>query len=230
MSLKCRWLHELVHGLPELRWPFTTGQLPEKGIYFFLEEGETWGHGGNLPRIVRVGSHKNGNFRPRIGEHYVEDRKLVFGANQPAPKDRSIFRKNIGRALLRREHDPYEVAWEIDRTPCRGRNDGTRVVEKEMALERNISSILRNRFTLRSLEVTEEGLRLGQDGLEKSFIGTLAKCGCCHSSPGWLGRHSPKAKIAESGLWLEQHLRAPEISDSQIAIVEGLVARPVRAA
>jgi hypothetical protein len=31
-------------------------------------------------------------------------------------KDRSIFRKNIGRALLNRDWDPFLPAWELDRT------------------------------------------------------------------------------------------------------------------
>ncbi len=31
-------------------------------------------------------------------------------------KDRSIFRKNIGRALLNKVKDPYLAAWELDLT------------------------------------------------------------------------------------------------------------------
>ena len=36
--------------------------------------------------------------------------------DSPAPKDRSIFRKNIGRDLLNREKDPYLECWEADFT------------------------------------------------------------------------------------------------------------------
>jgi hypothetical protein len=39
-------------------------------IYFFYEDGEFWGHGGNRLRIVRIGTHKDGNFRSRIKEHF----------------------------------------------------------------------------------------------------------------------------------------------------------------
>ena len=31
-------------------------------------------------------------------------------------KDRSIFRKNIGRALLHKAADPFLAEWELDRT------------------------------------------------------------------------------------------------------------------
>jgi hypothetical protein len=41
-------------------WPFTSDQLPRNDIYFFFEKGETWGHGGDRPRIVRVGTHREG--------------------------------------------------------------------------------------------------------------------------------------------------------------------------
>ena len=73
MSELCKWLHEQLEQLPLISFPFRLELLPKNGIYFFYEAGEVWGHGGNKLRIVRVGTHKNGNFRNRIKEHYLLD-------------------------------------------------------------------------------------------------------------------------------------------------------------
>src|SRR5207247_1577594 len=143
---------ELVHDLPEVRWPFDYDHLPRNGIYFFCEKGEIWGHGGNSPRIVRVGTHREGNFRSRMADHYViNQRKMEFNRNQPAPKDRSIFRKNIGRAILHRDCDPYEAIWNIDFTTLASRqmNGSHRDPAKEKQIEADVTHILRELFTFR---------------------------------------------------------------------------------
>jgi len=60
MSELCKRLHEQLEQLPLIRYPFKLDQLPENGIYFFYEDGEIWGHGGDKPRIVRVGTIEMG--------------------------------------------------------------------------------------------------------------------------------------------------------------------------
>jgi hypothetical protein len=37
--------------------------------------------------------------------------------------------------------------------------------------------------------------------LESKIISTVSLCEKCHPSSDWLGLHSPKRKIQESGLW-----------------------------
>ena len=225
MSLVCKRLHDLVHRLPEASWPFTLDQLPRNGIYFFCESGEGWGHGGDLPRVVRVGTHREGNFRSRMADHYiVNERKMVFTQEKAAPKDRSIFRKNIGRALLNRDADPYLAVWEIDFTTRHSRdtNGSRRDIQKEQEIEREVTRFLRNRFTFRWIEVEGEDRRMGSLGLEAALIGTLAGCSYCHPSATWLGRFSPKPKIVQSGMWLEQHLQAPGLTETSVAGLESL--------
>jgi len=73
MSELCKWLHEQLEQLPFIKFPFKLEQLPENGIYFVYEDNEIWGHGGYKPRIVRIGTHKDGNFRSRIKEHFLLD-------------------------------------------------------------------------------------------------------------------------------------------------------------
>jgi hypothetical protein len=151
-----------------------------------------------------------------MADHYIiDERKLGFNRNQAAPKDRSIFRKNIGRALLHRDGDPYEDLWDIDFTTrvSRESNGFRRDVEKEKQIEINVTNILRERFAFCWIELEGQDRRMGSHGLEAALIGTLAKCGECRPSTNWLGRFSPRPKIAQSGMWLEQHLQAPELTE-----------------
>lgn len=205
----------MVGELPETCWPFALNDLPRNGIYFFHETGETWGHGGGFPRVVRVGTHREGNFASRMADHFVtNERKMDFNANQAAPKDRSIFRKNLGRAILNREKDPYLAVWEIDFTTRAARETQRhlRDLEKERTIEHKVTKVLRERFSFRWIKMDGQERRMGTGGFESALIGTLSTCGKCSPSGTWLGRYSPKPKISQSGLWLEQHLGSPGLS------------------
>ena len=117
----CEWLHRSLDARPLFSCPFDLKALPLNGIYFFYEKGEGCNHEGTRPRIVRVGTHRDGNFQSRIAEHFLlDERKMSFTQDQPAPHERSIFRKNIGRALLNRAGDPYLSVWEMDFTHGKG--------------------------------------------------------------------------------------------------------------
>jgi hypothetical protein len=226
MSLACERLHDLLQTLPETCWPFNSERLPQNGIYFFYELDEMWGHHGIRQRIVRVGTHREGNFRSRIADHYlIDERKMRFNPDQAAPKDRSIFRKNIGLALLHRDGDPYEALWSIDFTTraSRERMGARRDVIKEKQIEGSVTRILRERFAFRSIELEGQERRMGSQGLEAALIGTLAKCRKCGPSPSWLGRFSPRPKIASSGLWQEQHLQAAELTQDLMAELAALI-------
>ena len=85
------------------KWPDSHQRPSEIPGTIQFERGEEC-HAGN--RIVRVGTHTgDGQLRSRMLQHFVNENK-----------DRSIFRKNIGRALLNRDGDPYLSEWEHDRT------------------------------------------------------------------------------------------------------------------
>jgi hypothetical protein len=216
MSEQCKWLHEQLQRLPLVRHPFDLDRLPENGIYFFYETGESWGHGGDKPRVVRVGTHRDGNFRSRIAEHYLfNNSKMNFNKDNPKPSDRSIFRKNIGRALLNRNKDAYLEIWEIDFMISKNkmRFAEKRDIDKERELETEITRLLRSNFSFRFIELTGQTRRMGPTGLESSLIGTLALCSLCKPSNNWLGKHSPKDQIRNGKLWLVQHLRANPINE-----------------
>ncbi len=217
MAQTCKWLHEAFEQLPIIRYPFDLKSLPQNGIYAFYEEGETWGHGGEKPRIVRIGTHRDGNFRSRIRDHYLVDKsEPVVTAGRPTPKDRSIFRKNLGRALLNRAGDPYLAVWDLDFTSRKHRDQlgHLRDVPKEQEIETEVTGLLREAFAFRFLAVDSQVERMGTSGLEATLIGTLSHCSECRPSEKWLGKHSPKPQIVGSGLWLVQHLNAASMSEA----------------
>src|SRR5947209_5727649 len=142
MSDLCRWLHDQLGQLPCIRYPFDVKQLPENGIYFVYEKGETWSHGGDRPRIVRIGTHREGNFRSRIEDHFLLDKaKMSFDVTKSPPHDRSIFRKHIGRALLNRDRDPYLSVWNISfvKKDPRVTHSHLRDIEKERRVEQDVT-------------------------------------------------------------------------------------------
>jgi len=210
MSDNCRQLHEQLQSLPLIKYPFELEDLPENGIYFFFEIGEIWGHGGNQERIVRIGSHRQGNFRSRISEHFLlNEMNMDFNKDKPKPSDRSIFRKNIGRALLWRDGDEYVSIWEKDFT-TRANKDAyghLRNIDKEKKIETEITKIIRENFSFRYIVVDEQAARLGKNGLEKKYIETVSGCRECRPSENWLGQFSPLEKIRNSGMWLVQYVK-----------------------
>jgi hypothetical protein len=206
-SALCDALHRIVQ--PVLRHCFQGpgDSLPENGVYFVFEEGEQ-GHGGD--RIVRVGCHTgDGNLPARLREHVTLN------------KDRSIFRKHLGRSLLRRESDPYLRIWEIDFTSRSQREKlgHLRDAAKQVSVEDAVSAhIARNmRFAVVPFGDPKEALQF-----ERLSIATVANCGMCRPSANWLGKHSPSDKIGRSGMWQQQYLRSEPLS---VRDLEGLSIR-----
>jgi hypothetical protein len=146
---------------------------------------------------------------------------MNFNVTKPAPHERSIFRKNIGRALLNKEKDEYLKIWEIDFTTRTNREKYgyLRDIQKEKEIESEITRILRKNFSFRFITMDSQNKRMGSEGLESSLIGTIANCKLCKPSDSWLGQSSPNKKIRESGLWLVQHLDANPINDEDKKII-----------
>ena len=228
MSEQCRWLHEQLERLPPTRYPFDLEALPANGIYFFYEDGEVCGHNGYKPRIVRIGTHKDGNFQSRIAEHFLCNwpDEIHIDPGRAAPKDRSIFRKNLGRALLNQRNDDYLAVWEIDFTKRRNRvrYGHLRDVEKEEHIEALVTSVLRKRFSFTFIILDNQQERMGSNGLESCLIGTVAQCRECRPSDDWLGKDSPKEGIKAYGLWQVQHLRSEPIDDADKSTITEAIA------
>ena len=187
----CRDLHNFIYKLPRYTLPVDVKKLPKNGIYFIFEKGEK---SHNNDRIVYVGSHKvDGRLRARLKEHF----NLLS-------KDGSILRKNIGRAILNKSSDFYQKIWEIDFSQAKNKTlyGMLRKNDYESSIENQVTGYINNSFTLAVLEINDKEERLK---LQKQIISLINNCKDCVPSEYWLGRFSPKPKIANGKLWMEKY-------------------------
>jgi hypothetical protein len=198
----CEKFHRLAFRLERYSAPFDIEALPVDGIYILFEHGES-SHSGE--RIVRVGTH-NGDRRlgKRLKEHFVNENK-----------DRSIFRKNIGRALLNLRKDPILAYWDLDLLTKKSREThfDPRNHDRQMEVERAVTNCIVKNFSFSVLPMTEKQKRLS---MESKVISMLNYCAECKPSEKWLGLHSPVQKIKESGLWLVHHLNDIPLTCSEL--------------
>lgn len=209
MSDICLCLHKLFNSLPIHSYPIDFSQIPKNGIYILFESGEC-AHGGN--RIVRIGTHTGDNqLRSRIKQHFIQENK-----------DRSIFRKNIGRALLNRSSDPFLEQWDLDlmtREAKRRYLPGVDLV-KQQQIERSVTEYMRQHFNFSVFQLNQKDDRLFW---EARIISTVSLCDECRPSPTWLGNSSPKDKIREGGLWLVNELYKQSLSPEEFTQLEKIV-------
>ncbi len=187
MSDICERLHRGAGKLPRLRAGSGMTEMPSNGVYFLFEKGEH-AHGGE--RVVRIGTHTgDNNLRKRLEEHF-----------HTRNKDRSIFRKHIGRCLLRRDKHPYVDLWEYDLTRRADRASYEHLIDHgvQKAIEDEVTCYMTENFSFSVIELNQKADRLC---FEKKLISTLSSCSDCVSSPGWLGRCHPKTVISSKGLW-----------------------------
>jgi hypothetical protein len=194
MSQKCEKLHEILKEgkkfyARSLDDANVKNELNHSGLYIFYEEGET-GHGGD--RIVRVGrAIKTDTIYKRNKQHF-------FGT-----KRRSIFRKQIGRAILCNDSE------RLDNWNTKGKPDG----EIEKKVSRHLAE--KCHFIAIAIEDIEK-----VNELEKKMTATVVQCNEYKPSKGWLGYNSPQNKIRKYGLWQEQSLNGEELSEDDLAEIE----------
>jgi hypothetical protein len=211
----CAWLHTSFNRLERFRFPFDPMSIPTDGIYILFEQGEK-AHGGD--RIVRIGTHTgDSQLRSRLGQHFLVENK-----------DRSIFRKNIGRALLAKAKDPCAADWERDLTTRDSKGKYPLLVgsERIREIEGEVSRYIRANFSFAVFEVREKADRLR---IESRIISTVSLCPTCKPSPEstWLGLASPKEKIRKSGLWLVNELFKEPLSTEELSQLKEMLALSV---
>jgi hypothetical protein len=209
MSEICAELHVLFNRLKRFEFPFDKSEISKNGIYVLFEAGEK-AHGGD--RIVRVGTHTGENqLRSRLKQHYINENK-----------DRSIFRKNIGRAILNREGDPFLKQWNWDLTTRRAKDIYGDLIdwENQEKIEKRVSDYIQGKLSFVVFEVIDKRDRLD---LESKMISTISWCDKCGPSDNWLGLHSPKRKIRQSGLWLVNELYKEPLSREEFEELKDLI-------
>lgn len=192
MSAECASVHKIFSDLKRHNFPYDENQVPLNGIYILFEKEEK---GHQKDRVVRVGTHTGKNqLRSRLKQHYLAKNK-----------DRSIFRKNVGRAILNQRKDPYLELWELDLTSKSARNAYLHTIDLEYQskIEIEISQYISDSFSFAVFEIHNKEDRLE---FESKIISTISSCHECRPSNTWLGSFSPKKKIVDSGLWLVNEL------------------------
>ena len=187
MSKKCAKIHKMFSSKKRYFFLYKDNNIPLNGIYILYEKGE-FGH--STDRIVRIGTHTGTDqLCSRLKEHFVKENK-----------DRSIFRKNIGRALLNKRRDPFLKQWDIDLTTTAAKNKYSELgdPDKQYQIEKLVSRYIQDNFSFVVIEIKDKDKRLD---LESKLISTVSLCDECKPSAKWLGQFSPKVKIRESGLW-----------------------------
>ena len=202
MSENCNTIHQWFNSLPKLKFPFNGKDISLNGIYILFEKGE-FAHSTN--RIVRIGAHTGNNqLRSRLFQHFLNENK-----------DRSIFRKNIDRALLNKYKDPLLQQWELDLTTKNAKEKHSDSVDfiKQKEIEKRVTKYIQDNFSFVVFQIDNKEKRLG---IESKIISTVSLCEECKPSENWLGSFSPKEKIRKSGLWLVNELWKIPLSDKDI--------------
>ena len=199
-------LHQLFNQQKRFSFPFQEkkDEIPSNGIYVIFEKGEIF-HG--MDRITRVGTHTGENqLFSRLNQHFLKENK-----------NRSIFRKNIGRSLLHKENHPYAKEWEYDTTSREGKEKYAELLnlELEKELEKRISTHIHENLSFVVFEVETEEDRLFW---EEKIIATLSQ-----AANHWLGNSSHIEKIRKSGLWLVQGLDKEGLTEEEFEKLKQIV-------
>ncbi len=174
---------------------------PERGIYFFFEEGETRIESGNGPRVVRVGTHalsatSKTSLWNRLSQHK--------GTGEGGGNHRgSIFRLLIGDALVRRFPDAACPTW------GRGSSATSDVRAHERELEVRVSAHIGAMPFLWLAIMDEPGPASLRGFIERNAIALLTNFRRPVVDPpsaGWLGRLCSRERVRQSGLWNNDHV------------------------
>ena len=200
MSDICEKLHFKINALKRFSFVNHTDtalEIPQNGIYFLFETGEK---SHSQDKIVRIGTHTGQDrLKLRLFEHFITPNK-----------DRSIFRKHIGRCLL--SQDSFLDYWNIDftKTAIRDRFYIPENNTKQKIIEQKVTDYIRNHFTFSVLEVTDKHKRLS---LEENFLSTCHACSKCVPSVDWLGLRHQNSTI-HKGLWNIKGLNGSVLSEN----------------
>ena len=196
---------------------------PERGVYFFFEPGERRRLADGGDRVVRVGTHalKAGSrtsLWSRLSQH--RGRASTGIGNHRG----SVFRGLVGRALARRGDCPLPPTWKRGTDDPRNRSGTTSTVARQFGmtteqvnageadLERRVTAHI-GRMPFLWLSVPDAaGPNSARGRVERGAIGLLSHYTAPAEDPPsthWLGNHSDRERIRESGLWNSNHVDEP---------------------
>ncbi len=195
---------------------------PERGVYFFFENGESRSRSGNGPRVVRVGTHAltsspGTTLWSRLYQHRGVAR--TGGGNHRG----SVFRKLVGQALMAHHPECAIGTW------GKGSSAPSNVCAAEFELEQTVSLII-GEMSFLWLEVDDTpGPESRRGYIERNAIALLSGYNrLCVDPPSddWLGLHCPREKVRRSGLWNQEHVK-DDYDPAFLPELENLVTRQV---
>lgn len=198
----CKAVHLLFNRMPRMDYQMIAKIPFEDGIYIMFEKGQKQ---GDFDRIVRVGTHTaEGRLKARLKDHFISQNK-----------DGSIFRKNIGKALLSKNNDPFLDLWTLDMS--NKKNTATIDKVKEAEIETAVSDYLHNNISFVCFPINNKEARLR---IEEALIALLNCSDDFYPDNNWLGRYSPVDRINRSGLWLTQGLDAEPLTIEELGFIK----------
>ena len=196
-------IHQYFNKLPRYRFDALEKNLCDNGIYVLFEQGEKiYG----LDRVVRVGTHTGQDrLQKRLKEHFLTPNK-----------DRSIFRKHIGRVMLNRDNNVELLKqWNLDLTTKKARDEWQSKLDTAalQAVEEQVSEYIQKNFSFSVIPAETKQERLYWEG---GIIATLVCSPRFRPSENWLGRFATHSAIRESAMWLVQNLNGQVLSDDEV--------------
>lgn len=175
---------------------------PQRGVYFFFENGE-FRSDGFTPRVVRVGTHAvSTGSRTTLWNRLRTHRGHRDGGGNHRG---SIFRLRIGQALLTTKQYPLE----IPQTWGQGGTAPRDVRLSETPLEKDVSNYI-GQMPFLWVELDDEPSPNSKRAyVERNSIALLSNFGKPSIDPAsrtWLGHRSSEPTICESGLWNTNHV------------------------
>ncbi|MGP3920436.1 hypothetical protein [Nonomuraea sp. 10N515B] len=173
---------------------------PQRGVYFFFEDGETRTD-GDRPRVVRVGSHAlTATSHTTLWTRLAQHRGPIDGTNPRGGNQRgSIFRRHAGTALHATGHWPSEIAQSWPKNHVTSSNDKPNAPSNSRSPPRSppyhcSGSTYRTETQRSTIEANAIALLSQRTGAVDP------------PSPGWLGLHAANPKVRSSGLWNSNHV------------------------
>jgi hypothetical protein len=205
---------------------FCKGRMiwPERGVYFFFEEGETRENGE--PRVVRIGTHAlSKNSTTTLWSRLSQHQGTLSGRHPGGGNHRgSVFRLHVGTAIIAREGL-------IVPTWSKGSSASVQIRAAEYHAESKVSAHI-NQMPFLWLSIDDEpGPSSVRGCIERNAIALLSnyakKLKIDPPSMSWLGNLAWRDKIREAGLWNVNHVDE-EYNSSFLDILKMNVAKTGR--